>query len=351
MSNLFNLAKEMGISAPYAKGFMAYDDVNGQVVVNAKRTAAQLAMDAVLTPNLGIPAALTTFLSPEVVSVLVSPNNATKLAVETKRGDFTTDFYQFPVEEISGAVQPYSDYGNAVATDVNYNYPSRENFRFQTSVKFGDLEVAKAAVAKISLVARKQRAAASTMAKAANRFYLYGVKGKALYGLLNDPNLNATISPITVGSNSTWATKTAADAGSSANLVYADINKLVNELATKAGGYFDANAPMVLGISNAKFQYLAMANTYGVTALQLIKANYPNMTIEQVPELSTATGDMLFLTLREVDGVSVAEAAFSEKFVLGRMIPQLSSFEQKASAGTFGAVVKQPAFIATMTGI
>ena len=47
MSNLFNLAKEMGISAPYAKGFMAYDDVNGQVVVNAKRTAAQLAMDAV----------------------------------------------------------------------------------------------------------------------------------------------------------------------------------------------------------------------------------------------------------------------------------------------------------------
>lgn len=351
MSNLFNLAKEMGISAPYAKGFMAYDDVNGQVVVNAKRTAAQLAMDAVLTPNLGIPAALTTFLSPEVVSVLVAPNNATKLAVETKRGDFTTDFYQFPVEEISGGVQPYSDYGNAVSTDVNYNYPSRENFRFQTSVKFGDLEVAKAAVAKISLVARKQRAAASTIAKAANRFYLYGVKGKAIYGLLNDPNLNATISPITVGSNSTWATKTAADAGSSANLVYADINKLVNELSTKAGGYFDANSPMVLGVSNTKFQYLSMANTYGVTALQLIKANYPNMTIEQVPELSTAAGDMLFLTLREVDGVSVAEAAFSEKFVLGRMIAQLSSFEQKASAGTFGAVVKQPAFIATMTGI
>ena len=46
MPNLFSIAKEMGISAPYAKGFMAYDDVNGQVVVNAKRTAAQLAMDS-----------------------------------------------------------------------------------------------------------------------------------------------------------------------------------------------------------------------------------------------------------------------------------------------------------------
>lgn len=351
MSNLFDIAKEMGISAPYAKGFMAYDDVNGQVVVNAKRTAAQLAMDATLTPNVGIPAALSTFLSPEVVSVLVSPNNATKLAVETKHGDFTTDFFQFPVEEIVGGVQPYSDFDHAVSTDVNYNYPSRENFRFQTSIKFGDLEVAKAAVAKISLVARKQRAAASTIAKAANRFYLFGVQGKALYGLLNDPNLNATISPITVGANSTWATKTAADAGNSANLVYADINKLVNELSTKAGGYFDANAPMVLGVSNTKFQYLSMANTYGVTALQLIKANYPNMTVEQVPELSTPAGDMLFLTLREVDGVSVAEAAYSEKYVLGRLVAHETSFSQKASAGTYGAVIKQPAFIATMTGI
>lgn len=351
MSNLFDIAKEMGISAPYAKGFMAYDDVNGQVVVNAKRTAAQLAMDATLTPNVGIPAALSTFLSPEVVSVLVSPNNATKLAVETKHGDFTTDFFQFPVEEITGGVQPYSDFDHAVSTDVNYNYPSRENFRFQTSIKFGDLEVAKAAVAKISLVARKQRAAASTIAKAANRFYLFGVQGKALYGLLNDPNLNATISPIAVNGNSTWAAKTSADAGNSANLVYADINKLVNELSTKAGGYFDANAPMVLGVSNAKFQYLSMANTYGVTALQLIKANYPNMAVEQVPELSTPAGDMLFLTLREVDGVSVAEAAYSEKYVLGRLVAHETSFSQKASAGTYGAVIKQPAFIATMTGI
>mgnify|MGYP003182674453 FL=1 len=351
MSNLFNQAKDLGISAPYAKGFMAYDDVNGQVVVNTKRTAAQLAMDATLTPNVGIPAALTTFLSPEVVSVLVSPNNATKLAVETKRGDFTTDFYQFPVEEIVGGVQPYSDYDHAVSTDVNYNYPSRENFRFQTSIKFGDLEVAKASVAKVALVARKQRAAASTIAKAANRFYLFGVQGKALYGLLNDPNLNATISPITVGENSTWAAKTAADAGNSANLVYADINKLVNELSTKAGGYFDANSPMVLGISNTKFQYLSMANTYGVTALQLIKANYPNLTVEQVPELSTAAGDMLYLTLKEVDGVSVAEAAYSEKYILGRLVAHESAFSQKASAGTYGAVIKQPAFIATMTGI
>ena len=94
-----------------------------------------------------------------------------------------------------------------------------------------------------------------------------------------------------------------------------------------------------------------MANTYGVTALQLIKANYPNMEVVQVPELATAAGDMLYLTLKDADGISVAEASYSEKYRLGRLIPQVSSYEQKASAGTYGGVVKYPAFIATMTGI
>lgn len=354
MANLIDAARERGISAPYARGgFMAYDEAqDGTISVNAEKTARRLAMDAAVTAaNIGVPAELATYLSPEVVKVLAAPNNATLLATETKNGDFSTEFYKFPVEEISGGVQPYSDYGNAVSADVNYNFPVRENFRFQTAIKFGDLEVERAATAKIALTSRKQAAAAQVIAKAANRFYLYGVQGKQVYGLLNDPNLNASISPITVGGNSTWQAKTGVDAGQSANLVFADINKLVSELSTNAGGYFDANAPMVLGVSNARFSYLSLANTYGVTALRLLKDTYPNMRVVQIPELSTPAGEMLYLTMLEADGARVAEAAYSEKYRLGRLVPQVSSFEQKASAGTFGGVVKQPAYVAVMLGV
>ena len=75
------------------------------------------------------------------------------------------------------------------------------------------------------------------------------------------------------------------------------------------------------------------------------------MEVVQIPELSTVSGEELYLTMGEVDGIAVAETAYSEKYRLGRLIPETSSFKQKASGATFGGVVKMPAFIATMTGI
>jgi hypothetical protein len=260
-------------------------------------------------------------------------------------------FQQFPVEEIAGGVNPYSDYDPAVSTDVNYNFPVRENFRFQTAIKYGDLEVEKAAVAKIALVARKQRAAAAVIAKAANRFYLFGVQGKTVYGLLNDPNLNSTISPYSVGGNSTWAAKIGANPDKAANIVFDDISKLVGELMDKAGGHVDQNSPFKLGISNAMASYLTYANLYGKTAKEMIKENFPFMEIVTIPELSTVSGEELYLTVTEVDGITVGDCAFSEKLRMSRVIPETTSFKQKAASGTYGAVIKQPAFIARMVGI
>lgn len=347
----FENAKERGISGVGLRDFMAFDSVNGKTVLNAQKT--KLAMDAALitTPNVGLPPALFQYLNPEVVNVLFAPNNATRLFAERKMGDWTTDFMQFPVEEIAGNVNPYDDYDPAVSTDVNYEFPTRENFRFQTSIKYGDLEVEKAAVAKIALVARKQRAAAAVIAKASNRFYLFGVQGKAVYGLLNDPNLNTVQQPYTVGGNVTWASKVAADPSSSANVIFADIAKLVGSLMTTAGGHVDQNSPMVLGISNDMASFLTYANAYGKTAKEMIKENYPNLEIVTVPELSTVSGEELYLTVSEVDGITVGDNAFSEKLRLSRVVTEMTSYRQKAMSGTYGAVIKQPAFIARMTGI
>ena len=350
--NLIELAKERGITAPYAKGFMAYDSVDGNIIVNAKKTA-EMAMDAaILSANVGLPAELASFISPEVVKILVAPNNATRLAPEVKVGDFETEFYKFPVEEIVGGVQPYSDYDNAVSVDVNYNFPVRENFRFQAALKYGELESAKAGTAKINLASRKQAASAAVIKKASNAFYLYGVLGKRNYGLLNDPNLNDSQTPIPIDGKLTWESKTNANPGQSANIVFADIVKLVNYLSSNYGGHFDQNARMTLGISNNRFQYLSLANTFGVTALELIKKTYPNMEVVQIPELTTAAGDMLYLNvLKTVDNQNVAECNFAELYRLGALIRHESHFSQKASSATFGGVVKYPVCIATLTGI
>jgi hypothetical protein len=119
----------------------------------------------------------------------------------------------------------------------------------------------------------------------------------------------------------------------------------------KAGGHVDQNSPMNLGISNDMAAYLTYTNTYGKTAKEMLKENYPNLEIVTIPELSTVSGEELYLTVTEVEGISVGDTAFTEKLRLSRVVPETTSFKQKAMSGTFGTVIKQPAFIARMTGI
>lgn len=345
-----------GVSAYGVKEFLPFSVQDGKTVIDWDKAAQKLsAADSVTAPNIGVPAVFTTFLDPEVVNILFAVTNATKLLSEAKKGDLADAFIQFPVEDYAGDVTPYSDFTENVSTDVNYNFPSRENFKFQTVIKYGDLETEVAAKAKLNLVASKQRAAAEIIARAHNKFYLYGVYGKQTYGLLNDPNLNPAITPISVtigeGAKVKWDDKLAADPDGFANMAFNDIAALVSELFENNGGHVDANTPMVLGISNAKLALLSTPNKYGLTARKMLSDNYPNLTIVTLPELSTAEGDMLILTVPALFGQATGYMAYSEKMRLGRVIPELSSFKQKAAAGTWGSVLKRPSLVATMTGI
>ena len=352
MSLDFELAKTRGISAPSAVGFMPFEERNGKIVLKDV-DRAQLAQDAALStqPNVGAPAALYTYVDPRIIDVLFGVTNATRFFEKTLVGKWTDDFATFKVSEIAGQVSPYNDFADGTTSDVNYNFPVRQNFRYQTTIKYGDLEQAKLSEANINLAAQKQNAAAQIIARAENKFQLYGVEGIESYGMLNDPNLPETITPISVNSKSTWADKVAADPTNAANLVFNDVNKLWQELTANNGGNLDVNAPIVLGISNKMIGYLTQPNTFGKTAKVMLEENYPNIEIVQLPELSTTSGEMLYMTVRELYGEPTGFCAFSMAYQLSRLIPHLSFFEQKASAGTWGCVIRRPSLVATMTGI
>ena len=340
----FELAKQKGISSPYAVGFMPYSVKDGRITVDYAAASRQLAMDAAAStaPNIGAPAALYTYIDPRIVQVLFGVTNASKFFAPNKVGSWEQDFATFEVEEIEGNVTAYNDYADGVTTDVNYNFPSRQIYRYQTTIKYGDLESDKASAAKIPLVSRKQFAAAEIIARAENKFQMYGVKGIQSYGMLNDPNLPSSISPISVNSKSTWA---------DANIVYNDISKLWSALTANNAGHLETNAPIVLGVSNKMISYLTIPNQYGKTAKVLLTENFPNLEIVQVPELSTTSGEMLYMTVRDLYGDETGWTAFAEKFRMGRLIPELSSYKQKASAATWGCVIRRPSLVATMLGI
>lgn len=355
-SKAFLEAKRKGISSPYAKDFMAFDSVNGHAVVDYDRTARMIAQDATITAgNVGIPSALVTVIDPTVTEILFSAMNANRLAQEGRKGDWTDKYMNFAVTEYTGDTTPYSDYADNVASDVNIEAPARENYLFQTVIRYGDLEMATVARVRLNLASEKQKAAATILAKAHNKFYLYGVAGKKVYGMLNDPSLPATVSPgsVTIGGStySTWADKIDHAGGDAANLIYNDVLKLYSALAAANGGNIDTSSPIVLAVSNARAAALNAPNTYGLTAAKMLKDNFPGLTIVQLPELSTGSGELLYMIVPEVFASPTAELAYSEKMRMGRLIPELSSFQQKAIGGTWGAVIKRPSLIKIMSGI
>ena len=60
---------------------------------------------------------------------------------------------------------------------------------------------------------------------------------------------------------------------------------------------------------------------------------------------------MLYMVVPEIFGDETGFAAYSVAFNLGRLVMDMSSYRQKASAGTWGSIIRRPTAVATMTGI
>jgi hypothetical protein len=354
MLNLDQL-KAKGIVVEGAKGVMAYDTVNGKIKTNFSKTA--LAMDSALqtTPNVAYPASFFQYIDPQIVEILFGVTNANKIAPEVKQGTWADEFYTYTTEEAIGDVTAYSDRTENVTSEVNYEFQTREQARFETILQYGNLEVDKASQAKIALASRKQIAGANIIARKQNQFYLYGVSGKINYGLLNDPNLNASINPntITIGGNTytTWADKTANDAQNAGNHVFNDVLKLWSELSSKNGGNIDQNERIILAVSNNVVSYLSAPNAFGLTAMAMIKDNFPNLEVVQLPELSTQAGEQIKMIVPSLYGVDTVNLVYSDKFRAMQVVQTVSGYKQKLVSTSYGAVVKRSSLIATMNGV
>lgn len=309
----------------------------------------KLARDAALltSPNTSVPADITAYIDPRVIEILTAPRNAREVYREVKKGDWTTSFARFRAMELVGASEPYSDFARNRTSDVNYNWVTRQNYLFQTVIQYGDLETDISSAAKISLVADKQRAAANTLDLDGNLFYLQGVAGKEVYGILNAPELPSAITPGATGSGGavTWDAKTPVQ-------IYDDILLLFTQLATQSNGWINANTPLKLALSPAASVYLAKATEFNISVRDMLDKYFRSLKIITLPELGGVTGGETMLMLAdEVRGMPTGELGFSEKVRAGRTVPDLSSFAQKWVAGTYGAILYLPFAVAQMRGM
>lgn len=315
-----------------------------------KDNMPRLIQDAALITqaNTTIPAELLAYIDPTVIEILTAPRNARELYSEEKRGDWTTPYFKWRADEVTGSTAAYSDFGQFGVAGVNSEWFTREQYRFQTIIQYGDLEQDMAAQAKINLAAAKQRSAATTIDIDSNRFYLLGVAGKEIYGVLNDPNLPAATTPISVGGVTAWS-------GKDAIARYNDVIKLFTQLVNQLLGLVDEKSRMKLASSPALRALLAEPTQLGITVMAMLKEYFPNMEFISLPQLGAASApgavETMMLIAPEILGNQTGLLGFGEKIRMGRIVPSLSSFAQKVTGTTYGGVIRVPAAVAQMTGM
>jgi hypothetical protein len=307
----------------------------------------QLAQDAALitTPNTSVPVELLAYIDPAVITVLVAPWKATEIFNETKKGDWTTPYAKWRVDEYVGRSQPYSDWSDAGMSDVNSVWPTREQYVFQTLITYGDREVATASMAKLELAATKQNAAAARLHTDRNMFYLLGVVGKEIYGILNDPNLTAAIVPSGTGTAQLWANKNTQQR-------YDDVLAVFGRLANQSQSHITESSPLTLLLSPGMGVMLGGATDYNVSVLDMLKKYFSNLKIVTLPQLSSpTTGETMMLICPEVAGMRTGELGYGEAIRALRIVPETSALKQKWVSSTYGGIIKVPFAIAQMIGI
>ncbi|MDE9552791.1 major capsid family protein [Xenorhabdus bovienii] len=300
----------------------------------------------ITSPNSSVPAELLAYVDPTVIEILTAIRNARELYGEEKRGDWTTPYFKWRINEVAGYTAAYSDFGHSGRAVTNNEWHTREQYRYQTVIQYGDLETDMASGAKINLAADKQRSAATTIDIDSNKFYLLGVAGREIYGALNDPNLNPAIaaSPSGEKGSTKWADKNTQQR-------YRDILNLFARLVNQTQGLISESDELILAISPTLRVQLGDATDFNVSVMKMLTTYFSNLKLVSLPQLGGPSGETIQLIAPKVAGMETGLLGFGEKMRAGRIVPELSSFSQKFTATTYGAVIRIPSAIAQMTGM
>lgn len=323
-------------------GIVFMPGLNASGPLDLKFMDREMGFDAqpqlVTAASAGILSLFTTYVDPRLIEVQVSPTKAAMLYGETKYGDWVTDTAAFPVVERTGHTTAYGDFNEGGVAGYNVNWPQRQSFHYQLFTRWGERELARAAKARIDWANGVNMGAALAMRKFENFSYLFGVTGLQNFGGTNDPQL-----PAAIAATSSWFS-------AAADVIFADILRLVTQAVEQSQGIFDAKTKFKLGISPGNAMNLNKTNSFNVNVYDQIAKNF-NIEIVTVPEFSTSyTGgtELVQLIPLEVEGTRVVDCAFTEKMRAHAMITLDSSWRQKKSSGTWGTIYYQPAYVASM---
>lgn len=297
--------------------------------------------ELVTTPNASIPAWLTNYFDPKLIEILQSPLEATTIVgSEVGKGDWTTTYATFVTVERVGQTSAYGDFNTNGMARANVNFPNRQAFMYQIFTQWGELEMARAANARVDWANQVNQASVDSLNQYQNLTYFFGVAGLINFGLLNDPALYAPLAA-TAKWNAT---------GTTGDVIYEDLRRMFVQAQNQANGLITQKDPMTLAMSPTLSVALNKTNTFNFNVWDQLKKNFPNIRLETAVQYSTSSGEVVQLIIDSVRGQRTAETAFTSKLRAHAVVVGSSSWSQKKSQSTLGTIIYLPYAIAQLTG-
>lgn len=348
------------VIAYYKTKFGIHFDTMNPIVTDsdAEFTKTALTMDAdtfAYNPaSTGVPFWSTLVNLNKVVAQLLIKRAYMEIGDPLQYGTFESSIAQYATSALSIEIEAYGDFEATSVSDNNYTYPTRDVYRGQTVIQYGELEVATLSAAKIDAIGQKQYSAAMAIAIAQNKMFFYGNLNSSgafinrIFGLLNDPSLNpATPATNGTGSSPLWSDK--AQRSASQDIANDVIVTAFKTLQSQMGGNLSINNRFKLCVSPTASAYLNVTNSFGLNATAIIKDTMRNIEFVFAPEYETIGSFQLIA----VDAIqeNMVKDLFTYKTRGHTLIPSMSGARQKWSFGTSGCAILNYAPIATISGI
>lgn len=307
-------------------------------------------------PTIGTPIQYLQHWMPGLVRNVTAKRNADNLAGLLIAGEWSDEEIVQIFVELLGDANLYGDRVDDGEVSWNPSFERRTVVRFANAAVVGQLEEARASAMNVSTANEKRSAASTALEIMRNRIGMFGFNGGAnrTYGFLSDPSLPGYVTvPNGASGNGRWATQTFAE-------IVRQVQIFMAALEVQSKGVIDSrNTPITMAIPTGHYNYLTTpTGVGGVSVLQWLRENYPNLRVESAPELTAANGsaDVGYVYAESVDdGSSDGGATFAQivpaKFRLMGVERKAKSYSEHYMNATAGTMCKRPWAVYRFSGI
>lgn len=321
-----------------------------------------IAMDSitqpVTTPSVGTPVQFLQEFLAGLVYILTTARKADTLAPVMTVGRWSDQEIVQQVLEHLGAPGLYKDHGDLPLTSWNLTYDRRDIVRFELGLQQQILEDERGQAIDLNSAQEKRAAVALAFEILRNEVFFngYTTGGMRTYGILNDPNLPNFVTVAAGGGGGTeWSGKTVDERIS-------DVVTAIQSLRLQSGSNIDPKSmALTLGLPSNVVDLMHDVdgpNTYGYTVQKWLNENYPNITVEAIPQFENANAgaSVFYLYAESVPGTGTDDGRSIYQLVPAKMQPlntvqTVKGFDEGYTNALAGCYVKRGYAIVRFTGV